>query len=184
MPGGGATLIQTQPVRGQSGDQRSASAISATLAVVDADPSIGVGGATIGWLNAAMRACCRMAEPDFADAVPMPVLIVLGRRGERRQQPRRRGALRAGVKTAAHLRIPGARHEILMERDEFRDQFWVAFDAFIAGRDAEPCVALARRRGCDKSLAQSAKFRLRFVQSSINCAVRYSYRSPHWAFPP
>jgi lysophospholipase len=38
------------------------------------------------------------------------------------------------VKTAAHLRIPGALHEILMESDQFRDQFWVAFDAFIAGR--------------------------------------------------
>jgi lysophospholipase len=32
------------------------------------------------------------------------------------------------------MRIPGARHEILMERDEFRDQFWIAFDAFIQGR--------------------------------------------------
>ena len=38
------------------------------------------------------------------------------------------------LKTAAHLQIPGARHEILMERDEFRDQFWAAFDAFIQGR--------------------------------------------------
>ena len=75
-----------------------------------------------------------MAEPDFVDAVPMPVLIVLAGAGQRGQQPRRRGALRAALKTAAHLRIPGSRHEILMERDEFRDQFWVAFDAFIRGR--------------------------------------------------
>ena len=30
------------------------------LAVVDADPSLGVGGATIGWLNAAMRASLRV----------------------------------------------------------------------------------------------------------------------------
>ena len=36
-----------------------------------------IGGATIGWVNAAMRACVRMAEPDFAETVPMPVLIVL-----------------------------------------------------------------------------------------------------------
>ena len=29
--------------------------------------------------------------------------------------------------------IPGARHEILMERDAIREQFWAAFDAFIPG---------------------------------------------------
>ena len=29
--------------------------------------------------------------------------------------------------------IPGARHEILMERDVIREQFWAAFDAFIPG---------------------------------------------------
>ena len=56
------------------------------------------------------------------------------RRRQRRSATLRRRSFRAGVKTAAHLRIPGARHEILMEQDQFRDQFWVAFDAFIAGR--------------------------------------------------
>jgi lysophospholipase len=33
--------------------------------------------------------------------------------------------------------IPGARHEILMERDEFREQFWAAFDAFVPGTPDE-----------------------------------------------
>ena len=74
-----------------------------------------------------------MAEPDFADTVPMPVLIVLAGADTSSATSRRRPS-RGGVKTAAHLRIPGARHEILMERDQFRDQFWVAFDAFVAGR--------------------------------------------------
>jgi lysophospholipase len=31
--------------------------------------------------------------------------------------------------------IPGARHEILMERDAIRAQFWAAFDAFIPGSE-------------------------------------------------
>jgi hypothetical protein len=38
------------------------------------------------------------------------------------------------VRTAAYLRIPSSHHEILMERHEVRDQFWIAFDAFIEGR--------------------------------------------------
>jgi lysophospholipase len=37
--------------------------------------------------------------------------------------------LRAG----AHLLIPGAQHELLMEQDRYRQQFWAAFDAFVPG---------------------------------------------------
>ena len=37
--------------------------------------------------------------------------------------------LRAG----AHLVVPGARHEIMMEQDRFRAQFWAAFEAFVPG---------------------------------------------------
>ena len=37
--------------------------------------------------------------------------------------------LRAG----SHLVIAGAQHEILMEQDRYRTQFWAAFDAFVPG---------------------------------------------------
>lgn len=39
--------------------------------------------------------------------------------------------LSSRMKTGAHVLIPGARHEILTERDRYRDQFWAAFDSFI-----------------------------------------------------
>ena len=80
-----------------------------------------------------MRACVRLAEPDFAETVPMPVLIVLGGADTVVSNLAAEEFSRR-VKTAAHLRIPGAKHEILIEKDQFRDQFWVAFDAFVAGR--------------------------------------------------
>jgi lysophospholipase len=32
-----------------------------------------------------------------------------------------------------HLIIAGAKHEILQEQDQYRDQFWAAFDAFVPG---------------------------------------------------
>jgi lysophospholipase len=32
--------------------------------------------------------------------------------------------------------IVGAQHELMMERDAFREQFWAAFDAFIPGSRA------------------------------------------------
>jgi len=33
----------------------------------------------------------------------------------------------------SHLVVPGAKHEVLMELDVYRSQFWAAFDAFIPG---------------------------------------------------
>ena len=33
--------------------------------------------------------------------------------------------------------VDGAAHEVMMERDLFRDQFWAAFDAFIPGVENE-----------------------------------------------
>ena len=37
--------------------------------------------------------------------------------------------LRAG----SHLIVAGSRHELLMEQDRYRAQFWAAFDAFVPG---------------------------------------------------
>jgi lysophospholipase len=37
------------------------------------------------------------------------------------------------VKICKYLVIAGAKHEILQERDEIRDQFWAAFDAYVPG---------------------------------------------------
>jgi lysophospholipase len=37
--------------------------------------------------------------------------------------------LRAG----SHLVVAGSQHEILMEQDSYRSQFWAAFDAFVPG---------------------------------------------------
>ena len=131
-PGGGNTLAQTEPFEDNpvtSDRERYARA----LAVVNAEPSLGIGGATIGWVNAAMRASQRVTESDFVDAYPIPTLMLLAG-VEKIVSNQAAENLSRRLKTAAHLRIPGARHEILMERDEIRDQFWIAFDAFVQGR--------------------------------------------------
>jgi lysophospholipase len=39
------------------------------------------------------------------------------------------GLLRAG----SQLVVAGAKHELLMEQDRYRSQFWAAFDAFVPG---------------------------------------------------
>jgi lysophospholipase len=37
------------------------------------------------------------------------------------------------LRAVAHLVIPRARHQLLMEQDRYREQFWAAFDAFVPG---------------------------------------------------
>lgn len=77
----------------------------------------------------ARRAQARFhGRPQGADA---------GGRGRRR--PCRlgpgRGGLRQGLRLGTLLTIDGAAHEILQERDLYREQFLAAFDAFIPGTD-------------------------------------------------
>jgi lysophospholipase len=51
--------------------------------------------------------------------------------------------LAAELRAGAQVIIAGSQHEILMERDAIREQFWAAFDAFIPGsRVSEPGVPI------------------------------------------
>jgi lysophospholipase len=45
-------------------------------------------------------------------------------------------AVAAELRVGGQVAIAGARHEVLMERDAIREQFWAAFDAFIPGTRA------------------------------------------------
>ena len=113
---------------------------SATLEVV---PELGLGGATFAWLNAARRSLRETARMDRPRA---PVLIVaagadrvVGNEGIRRLAQR--------VPGIALTFIPGARHDILCERDEIRRQFLAAFDSFVTVEDRRFSGAVARMRG-------------------------------------
>ncbi|WP_421726306.1 alpha/beta fold hydrolase [Bauldia sp.] len=95
-------------------------------------PEIAVGPATFGWLYAALQAMSLVNQPDFATGVDVPALVLLGTLDSV-------VSLAAVEQLATELRagalsiIPGARHELMMERDELREQFWAAFDAFVPG---------------------------------------------------
>jgi lysophospholipase len=132
VPGGGSTLYTSLPFAGNPVTSSETRYLRAR-AVLEADPSVGIGGPTIGWLNAAMQASRRLKQPDFVEKLPIPVLMVLAG-ADTVVANQAAEDLARRVKTIAHLRIPGARHEILMERDDYRDQFWAAFDAFVQGR--------------------------------------------------
>ena len=71
-------------------------------------------------------------DPDFPPRIHVPTLMVAAG-DDQVVSSRAIETLAFRMKTGSHIVIPGARHELLMERDAIREQFWAAFDAFIPG---------------------------------------------------
>jgi lysophospholipase len=105
--------------------------------LVEAAPGLRLGGPTIGWTHAAFRAMERFGEPNFPRRITTPILIVSAGADsvtETAAAERFASRLRAGRIVV----IEGAEHEILIERDVFRRQFWAAFDQFVPGSRTSP----------------------------------------------
>jgi lysophospholipase len=131
VPGGDSSILALRPFPGNvltSDPVRYARNAS----VLEAEPALGIGSPTVGWLDAAFRVMRTFAEPGYAAKIRQPILIVAVGRDEVVSTPAVENfasRLRAG----SHLIVAGSRHEVLMEQDRFRAQFWAAFDAFVPG---------------------------------------------------
>jgi lysophospholipase len=104
--------------------------------ILEQDPGLGVGGPTLGWLSAAFKAMDQLQDKEFPTHIKVPVLVVSA--GHDRvivNQALER--LVSHLPAGKLVTIDGARHEILMEKDIYREQFWAAFDAFIPGAAGE-----------------------------------------------
>ena len=91
-----------------------------------------IGSATVDWLDAAFRQMDMIADPDFPALIKTPTLIVAGGADpvcDTAVTERFSSRLKGGLAIV----IPGARHELMMERETIRQQFWAAFDVFIPG---------------------------------------------------
>ncbi|GAB4120081.1 MAG: alpha/beta hydrolase [Rhodothalassiaceae bacterium] len=100
-------------------------------AFLTAEPELRLGGVTWGWLDAARHSTMELLRPGYAQAIATPTLFVLS--GADRVVDNDRARRLARVMPNARLvEIAGARHEILMERDDLRARFWTAFDRFFA----------------------------------------------------
>lgn len=94
-------------------------------------PRLALGGVTYGWLDAAFDSIDRVAAPDFAQGLTLPLLIVRSAADRivcRAAQDR----LCRQAPDCRLVDIPGAQHELLMETDTHRRMFWRAFDRFTA----------------------------------------------------
>ncbi len=137
VPGSGDTIVNTQPFERNPVTSDEAR-YDRTEAIIRAAPELGLGGPTIGWVHAAFSTIDLFARSRFPAEVHVPVLMVAaGADSVVSNAAIERMALH--LRAGGHVVIPGAKHEILMERDIYREQFWAAFDAFIRPDDiSEP----------------------------------------------
>ena len=103
-----------------------------TKAVLEAAPELGIGSPTVSWLDAAYRTMGDLANPAYASKVRQPLMLIAAGR----DQVVSTAAIEdiaVRLRAGSHLIIAGARHELMMEQDRYRAQFWAAFDAFVPG---------------------------------------------------
>jgi lysophospholipase len=101
-------------------------------AILEAEPALALGAPTVAWTDAAFRAMHALRERSYPARIRQPMLIVAGGNDavvSNAAVEDFASMLRAG----SHLVVVGAQHELLMEQDRFRSQFWAAFDAFVPG---------------------------------------------------
>ncbi|MBX3535446.1 MAG: alpha/beta hydrolase [Xanthobacteraceae bacterium] len=134
IPGGSAVAVTNRPFYGNpvSSDPVRYERIAA---IVEADPALGLGSPTMSWIAASFRQIDAFAQPEYPAKLHQPILIIAA--GDDRlvsTVAAEKFAIR--LRAGAIIVIPGSRHEILMERESIRSQFWAAFDAFVPGSAA------------------------------------------------
>ena len=142
VPGGGATPIHTTPFEQNfltSDPVRHARGAEMSYR----HPELAIGSPTVGWLAAAFDAMDRVFAPEALEAWRLPTLI-FSCGGDVVVSNRAIETFSTRTATTDHLVVPGARHELLQERDRYREQFWAAFDAFVPGSTAPPVEPPAR----------------------------------------
>jgi lysophospholipase len=137
--GGGSASPSILPFKGNvlTSD---AARYARTAGMIIAAPDIALGWPTIGWVNAAFRVMRDFEDPDFAREIATPTLVIAAG-GDRVVETRAAERFVSRMRTGRLIVIDGAEHEILMERDAYRDLFWSAFDQFIPGVEGERAVA-------------------------------------------
>jgi lysophospholipase len=131
VPGGGPTCKATEPFLGNPVTSDPVR-YSRAAAIIEAEPALAVGAPTVAWLDSAFRVMADFANPVFPAKLRQPLLIVACGR-DRLVSTAATEDFGSRLRVGSHLILPGAKHEVLMEQDSLRGQFWAAFDAFVPG---------------------------------------------------
>jgi lysophospholipase len=131
VPGGNGNLVGSESFMGNPLTTDRVR-FARNAAVLEEDPTLGLGAPTVAWADTAFRAMHRFRRPQYPQSIHQPLLI-LAAGGDEVVSTAAIEEFSYYLRAGSHLVIAGAKHEILQEQDRYRAQFWAAFDAFIPG---------------------------------------------------
>lgn len=88
---------------------------------------LALAGPTLGWVTAALDAIDTFHTPGALNHLRMPIMVMSAAE-ESLVDNSSHAEVATLLPNARHIMIEGARHEIMMETDNIRAQFWAAFD--------------------------------------------------------
>lgn len=115
-----ALLLSSDPVR-----------LQVEIRHCEMNPDLALGGVTYGWLYQAFHSIALLRQPGYAEAIETPLLIETGAADRVVSNPAQSVFAKRLPHGQQHV-IENARHELLMERDIYRDNFWRMFDRFLS----------------------------------------------------
>jgi lysophospholipase len=101
-----------------------------TQAILKAHPALRLAGPTWRWISAAYRSMKPQTHPGYAPAIKTPLLIV-GAGRDRIVLTQAEREFAAHLPNGKFVELEESEHEILMEKDSIRAQFWQEFDEFV-----------------------------------------------------
>ena len=97
-------------------------------------PELATAGPTVRWVHESCKAMARLQSSEMQSLIYTPTLII-GSSQDRIAGTKAAEYFASTARAVHAVPIPGARHELMMERKILREEFWAAFDAFIPGQN-------------------------------------------------
>ncbi|WP_137154678.1 alpha/beta hydrolase [Rhizobium sp. FKL33] len=104
-----------------------------------AHPDLFIGPPTASWIASMIRAIETVSRMDHLHRIEIPTLVIAPSADKIVPYPYFE-ALSQRFRAGKLITIAGAEHELLQERDIFRDQTLAAIKAFIPGSDSDPLI--------------------------------------------
>jgi lysophospholipase len=99
-------------------------------ALTDASPDLELGPVTWGWRGASLDILATFTKPRALAGVTIPVFVASAAE-EKLVDNASHAAIAARLKDCEHVTVDGALHEILMETDDRRAEFWAGFQRLL-----------------------------------------------------
>ena len=105
-------------------------------------PELGIAGPTAQWVHEICKATDQLQSTEFQASIYTPSLIITAGL-DTVVNSHAAEYFASTTRAAKAITLPGSRHEIMIENDVIRAQFWAAFDSFIPGKHGLKLASLA-----------------------------------------